>query len=238
MSTLPSAPDGVPPNQPLHGPNGPQTRVMLRPIATSLPLGYLAFALGMIIMAADSLGWVDDEQVLVGVLLASYVFPLQLVATVMAFLGRDTVGATTLGLFTTSWLAFGLLDIVSRPGSTPTVLGLFSISFGVVVAGLAVAASRAKPLFTVVLAICSLRAVLAGLHVLTGSSGLQRAAGYVALVATAAAAYLGFALLIESAWPRAVLPLLRRGEAVSAMNGKLSAVRPGLPGEPGVREQL
>ncbi|MFJ5274657.1 GPR1/FUN34/YaaH family transporter [Streptomyces sp. NPDC088358] len=211
---------------------------MLRPIATSLPLGYLAFALGMIVLAADSLGWVEDEQLLVGVLLASYAFPLQLIATVMAFLGRDTVGATTLGLFTTSWLAFGLLDIVSRPGSTPTVLGLFSLSFGVVVAGVAVVSSRAKPLIAAVLVLCSVRAVLDGLYDLTGSSGLQRAAGCVACAAALAAAYLGFALLIENAWPRPLLPLLRRGEAVGAMNGKLSAAPPGLLGEPGVREQL
>lgn len=143
--------------------------VALRPIGTSLPLGYLAFALGMIVLVADSLGWIKNEQLLVGVLLASYVFPLQLIATIMAFLGRDTVGATILGLFTTSWLAFGLLDIVNRPGSTPTVLGLFSISFGVVVAGLAVVASHPRLLFA------------------------------------------------------AVLPLLRRGEAAAAMNGKRDA---------------
>lgn len=235
MSTPPSDPAHHPPYDPA---GLPQTRVTLRPIGTSLPLGYLAFALGMIVLAADSLGWVKNEQLLVGVLLASYVFPLQLIATIMAFLGRDTVGATILGLFTTSWLAFGLLDIVSRPGSTPTVLGLFSISFGVVVAGLAVVASHAKPLFAAVLTLCSARAVLDGLHNLTGSSALQLAAGCVALAATLAAAYLGFALLLENAWPHAVLPLLRRGEAASAMNGKLSATRPGLTGEPGVREQL
>ena len=215
-----------------------QTRVVLRPIGSGLPLGFLAFSLGMIVLAGVGLGWVKNEQVLVGVLLASYVVPLQLLATVMAYLGRDTVGATTLGLFTTSWLAFGLLDIVSRPGSTPKVLGLFSISFGVVVAGMAVVAFRAKPLFGVVLTLSSARAIVDGLHVLTNSSDLKVAAGCIALAASAGAAYTGFALLIEGAWPAALLPVGRRGEAALALQGKLTASRSGIGAEPGVRDQL
>jgi uncharacterized protein len=211
---------------------------MLRPIGSGLPLGYLAFALGMIVLAGVGLGWIKNEQVLVGILLASYVVPLQLIATVMAYLGRDTFGATTLGLFTTSWLAFGLLDIVSQPGSTPRVLGVFSIAFGVVISGMAVVASRAKPLFAAVLTLCSARAIVDGLHVLANSPDLKFAAGCIALAASIAAAYLGFALLIEAAWPRAVLPVARRGEAVLALQGKLSASRAGLSGEPGVRDQL
>ncbi|MFE4545895.1 GPR1/FUN34/YaaH family transporter [Streptomyces sp. NPDC056785] len=238
MTTPPHDPDRSSPERDLHGGGGAAPRVMLRPVASSLPLGYLAFGLGMIVLAADSLGWVEGEHVLVGVLLAAYAFPLQLVATVMAYLGRDTVGATTLGLFTTSWLAFGLVDILGRPGATPTVLGVFSLSFGLVVAGLAVVSSRAKPLISAVLVLCSLRAVLDGLHVLTGSSGLRRAAGCVAVAAALGAVYLGFALLIENAWPRAVLPVLRRGEAAAALDGRLSASPAGLHGEPGVRDQL
>ncbi|MFJ8007333.1 acetate uptake transporter family protein [Streptomyces fagopyri] len=215
-----------------------QVRLMLRPIGTALPLGYLAFALGMIVLGGDSLGWFASEQVLVGVVLASYVFPLQLVATVMAFLGRDSVGAATLGLFTTSWLAFGLVDIISEPGSRPTVLGVFSIAFGVIVLGLAGTACRAKPLFAAVLVLCSARAVFDGLSVLTGSPSLSFVTGVVALVTTVAAAYLGFALLIEDAWPRPALPVLRRAAAASAMDGELTAARGGILASPGVRDQL
>ncbi len=40
-------------------------------------------------------------------ILIAFVFPLELLATVFAFLARDTLGATTLGLFTTSWLTVG-----------------------------------------------------------------------------------------------------------------------------------
>jgi succinate-acetate transporter protein len=215
-----------------------ESRVVLRPIGSGLPLGFLAFALGMIVLASSSLGWVNHEQSLVGLLLATYVFPLQFLATTMVFLGRDTVGATTLGLFTTSWLAFGTIDVVSSSPTPPHVLGIFSIAFGVVVAGMSVVAFRAKPLFGATLCLCSARAILDGAHVLADSSGLKMAAGYVALAATAAAAYTGFALLIEGAWPRPVLPVFRRGEAALALTGKLSAARSGIGAEPGVRDQL
>jgi uncharacterized protein len=45
----------------------------------------------------------------VGIVLMAFVFPLGFVATVSAFLARDSLGGTTLGLFTTSWLTLGWL---------------------------------------------------------------------------------------------------------------------------------
>ena len=59
-----------------------------------------------------------DEQKDVGMTLIAFVFPLELVATIVAFLARDTLGATTLGLFTTSWLTLGWLYLASPAGNT------------------------------------------------------------------------------------------------------------------------
>src|SRR3954467_14849267 len=85
-----------------------QTRIMLRPIGSGLPLGFFSFGIGMLLLGCFAIGWIPvDEQKQVGMLLMSFVFPLELIATVKAFLARDTLGATTLGLFTTSWLAIG-----------------------------------------------------------------------------------------------------------------------------------
>ena len=58
----------------------------------------------MLLLGCLAIGWIPvSEQKQVGMILMSFVFPLEVVATVMAFLARDTLGATTLGLFTTSW---------------------------------------------------------------------------------------------------------------------------------------
>src|SRR3954454_2668158 len=88
------------------------TRIVLRPIGSGLPLGFFSFGIGMLLLASSGIGWIPvDEQKDVGMLLMAFVFPLELLATIMAFLARDTLGATTLGLFTTSWLALGWLSI-------------------------------------------------------------------------------------------------------------------------------
>src|SRR5437763_2706267 len=82
-----------------------QTTIFLRPIGSGLPLGFFSFGIGMLLLASQAIGWIPvAEQKDVGTILIAFVFPLELLATIMAFLARDTLGATTLGLFTTSWL--------------------------------------------------------------------------------------------------------------------------------------
>src|SRR5256714_13945012 len=83
-----------------------QTRIVLRPIGSGLPLGFFSFGIGMLLLGCSGIGWIPaGEQKDVGMFLIAFVFPLELIATVVAFLARDTLDATTLGLFTTSWLA-------------------------------------------------------------------------------------------------------------------------------------
>ena len=79
----------------------------------------------MLLVGCSATGWIPvAQQPEVGLLLIAVVVPLELVATVFAFPARDTLGATTLGLFTTSWLALGWSDRVSAPGATSKALGI------------------------------------------------------------------------------------------------------------------
>jgi len=74
-----------------------QTTVFLRPIESSLPLGFFSFGIGVLILGCQAVGWISAaEQKQGGLILIAFVFPLELVATVFAFLARDTPGATTL----------------------------------------------------------------------------------------------------------------------------------------------
>src|SRR5437588_13067760 len=112
----------------------PQLRIFVRPLASALPLGFFAFGLGMATLGAEGVGWVSGKDLHVaGLLLAAYVFPLELLATIVAFLARDTMGATALGLFTTSWLAIGLATINAQPGETSKALGIFLLWFSLTV---------------------------------------------------------------------------------------------------------
>jgi hypothetical protein len=67
------------------------TRIVLRPIGSGLPLGFFSFAIGMVIAACQALEWIPvDEQRQVGMVQMAFVFPLELLASVFAFLARDT----------------------------------------------------------------------------------------------------------------------------------------------------
>src|SRR5881392_4434086 len=135
-----------------------QTRIMLRPIGSGLPLGFFSFAIGMLLLGCQAIGWIPvSEQKDVGMLLMSFVFPLELLATIFAFLARDTLGATTLGLFTTSWLALGWTDLSSPPGSTSVALAVYLFGFATVVVLLAGVSTLGKPFFSLLLSLAATR---------------------------------------------------------------------------------
>jgi succinate-acetate transporter protein len=98
------------------------TRVMLRPVASSLPLGFLALALATVPFAAVQLGWVvptEGRVAAIGAIAATV--PLQLLASVFGFLARDVVAATGMGVLAGTWGTVGLVTATSPPGSVSRV---------------------------------------------------------------------------------------------------------------------
>jgi uncharacterized protein len=95
----------------------PPERVVLRPIGNPLPLGFLALAGGTLVVSGLQLGWLSDSQGQdVALILIAFVFPLQLVAAVFGFLGRDVVAGTGMGILCGTWLSIGLVTLTSAPG--------------------------------------------------------------------------------------------------------------------------
>lgn len=220
-------------------PVDPQLRINLRPLANPLPLGIYAFGIGMLLLAAQSAGWIPaKEEVQVGILLAAFVFPLEGAAALIAFLARDTVAATVLGLFTTSWIGIGLLLITGTPGATSLTLGFYLMAFAVPVLVLSIVAFTGKPLIGVMLVLSGTRAVLYGLYEFTGSIGSEHAAGYVAVAIAGTALYTGTALLLEDLRQRALLPVFRRGAGYAAMHEEPDTQLQRTRIEAGVRQQL
>ncbi len=217
----------------------PQLRINLRPLATPLPLGMYSFGLGMLLLAAQTAGWIPlSETKQVGMLLVSFVFPLEAVAAIVAFLARDTVAGTVLGLFATSWLALGLALIVGHPGATSITLGFFQLGFAAPILALAVTASAGKPLLSAIMIMSASRSILDGLYQVSSTTSLERAAGYVAAAIAAFALYAGTALVIEDVRQDPLLPVLRRGAGSVAMDGNLGDQLERAGGEAGVRQQL
>lgn len=219
-------------------PHEEQVRIFLRPIGSGLPLGFFSFAIGMLVLGTQALGWIPvSEQKDVGITLIAFVFPLELLATIVAFLARDTLGATTLGLFTTSWLTLGWLYLASPAGTTSVTVGIYLFGFATAVLLLALMSTLGKPFFSVLLLLSSVRMVLAGVYEVGGSQSWERVAGGFGITLCVVAMYGGVALGLEDARHRELLPLFRRGGADQAFHG-YEAQLERLESEPGVRQQL
>ncbi|MER6983461.1 hypothetical protein ABT317_42535, partial [Streptomyces carpinensis] len=157
--------------------DGPEAAtVTVRPYGNPLPLGFFSFGIGMVLLAGVSLGLLTGDQVRpVGILLAVFVFPLEFLAAVMAFLTRDTAAAAALGLFATSWAALGVLHIVAPAQQTSIALGMYLSAFALMLLPLAVTAFMGKALLGAVLSVSTMRAALAAAYQLGAPHQLELA---------------------------------------------------------------
>lgn len=214
-------------------------RIVVRPFASALPLGFFSFSLGMLLLGGLANGWLHaSDQHTVGLLLAAFVFPLETIAVVIAFLARDTFGATGLGLFSTSWLAFGLADLMGKPGELSRAVGLMDFGFGFVVVVLAVAAFMGKPLIGSIMSLAAVRVVFSGVHEFGGPSALWTAAGWLGVAIFVLAVYGGLAFLLEDVLQKEVLPVFRVGASRHSVEGNLHEQLRGIGREAGVRHTL
>src|SRR3954470_12272677 len=214
-------------------------RIMVRPIASALPLGFFSFGLGMLLLAGSGNGWLpESEQHTVGLLLAAFVAPLEFTAASVAFLARDTFGATGLGLFSTSWFTLGLVDLTSPAGALSRTVGLYEFGFAFTIGMLAVAAMLGKPLIGTILLVASARSALAGAYEWGASKSLNTTAAWIALAIFAIAVYGGLAFLLEDVLQKTVLPLFRRGSSKESIEGTLQDQLRGVGQEAGVRQAL
>src|SRR4051812_3780652 len=104
------------------------TRIMLRPLASPLPLGFLTLAIGSFVLSGLQLTWIGvGQSTQVGMIILVAVAPVQALCSILGFLVRDVVMATGLGLIAGSWAAVGLLLATGTPGTTSGAMGLLAI---------------------------------------------------------------------------------------------------------------
>ena len=87
---------------------------------------------------------------------------------------------TTLGIFTGTWLAFGLTSLTSPPGQTSPVLGDFFLAVAAIfmmLTGGGLAGGKAAAGIVVLLG--SVRFLVSGLYELNSAVGLEHAAGII-----------------------------------------------------------
>ena len=172
-------------------------------------------------------------------MLLAFVFPLQLVASVFGYLGRDVVAGTGMGLLAGTWLSIGLVTVTApAPGATSDALGLFLLLAGTAMLVPFSAALTGKLAAATVLGTTALRFGATGVYQLTASGTWKDVAGVIGLVLLALALYAALALALEDARGSAVLPVGRIGPGAAALDGGLDAQTAGLEHAAGVRRQL
>lgn len=215
-------------------------RIFVRPYGSALPLGFFSFGVGMALLGGIGVGWIHGADLkTAGLLIALFVFPLELLATVIAFLARDTATAAALGMFSTSWLALGLADFSAPvPGKKSAAIGIYLVMFAVMVLALAAASLLGKPLLSILLLVAGGRSLLFGSWELGAGHHVLYAAGVIGLVLAGASVYGGLAFLLEDLRQKAVLPLFRIGGARESIEGDLHSQLVRVTSEAGVRHQL
>ena len=192
--------------------SSPPARVVLRPLATPLPLGFLALVLATVSFSAVQLGWVPPTEARIAGFTAVFAtVPLQLLASVMGFLARDPVAATGMGVLTGTWGVVGLATLTSPPGATSKELGVLLVTAGICMLVPAVSAGT-KLVPAAVMFLAGVRFAVTGAYQLTGSADWKTTAGWAGLVLGAVALYAALALEVEASHRRTVLPLGRRGD--------------------------
>src|SRR4051794_14750720 len=206
----PGSPTAMPPTT-----NGdqPVTRVTLRPLGSTLPLGALTLMPAGTLLAGLQLGWFPaNEAPIIAYVLLGFAVPLQLVASVLAFLARDSLVGTGFAVFTGIWLAFGLTTVSGSVGETSRVLGVFFLCCAAVfllLVGGGIAGGKAAA--GAVILFGAVRFVLSGLYELTGSGGGGHAPRLVGLGFVALPGAVGPATLPPGNPPPPLFPLGRPG---------------------------
>lgn len=244
LRTHHEAPLGPPPPvEPEYSGSGPgrseiPATVVLRPIASGVPLGFFGLVAAASITGVQAFGILPSQASLaVGLLLLPTVVA-QLIGGISSILGRDVVAATLLLTFSGVWLGTALIYL-SHPPMAMETLAIWYFAVGAVI--LAIIFSATGKLALSLLPTIGLPTLLVtGIWLLGDgtSQGLGQAAGLRAFCLAAAGLDAGIALLFEDARRRTILPTVRLGAMKDAFVGDFSAQLKDIEHEAGVRRYL
>ena len=215
------------------------TRIVLRPLASPLPLGFLALFVASLLVCALQLRWVPTTQgheIAIGVL--AFTVPLQGIACLYGFLCRDVVASTGMGVLGGTWATLGVITLTSPPGTTNPGLGILLVVAAGAILVPTVASLTSKTVASLVLAAAAARFAISGGYELSAAPGWRYAAGVCGIVVAGLALYGALAAEVDSATRRSLLPLLRPPMGKRAVSGRLTDQVATLSREAGVRQQL
>ena len=212
------------------------TRIVLRPIGSPMPLGFFTVAIDSVLVSALQWGLLPGVDRRAVALIVFPAFVVQVIVGIFAFHGRDSIAATLMMSFATTWLVDALIFYADPPGAT-AALGIFFVVFAVFAAFM-LASAFPKRALAAVLVVAVPRFLVAGVAELTGIQALSQAGAVLGFLLAAVALYTAFALLMEDSRGREVLPIGRLGMARHATHGSLAMQLRDIERQAGVRRTL
>ena len=212
------------------------TRIVLRPIGSPMPVGFFTVAIDSALVSALQWGIIPPSGDRAVALIVFPAFVVQVIVGVFAFLGRDSIAATLMLSFATTWLVDALVFYLHPPGAAEA-LGIFLIVFAIFAAIMLVSALPKRAL-AAVLVVAVPRFLVAGVAEVTGSRPVAQAAAVLGFLLAAVALYTAFALLWEDSRGREIVPVGRRGAARHATKGSLAMQLRDIERQAGVRRTL
>jgi uncharacterized protein len=193
-------------------------QVFLQPIAAPSILGLYGFAGATFMVAALMAGWYGNLSTS-----PLYLFPFvaffgglaQFLAAMWAFKARDGVATAFHGPWGSFWMAYGLLywlaaaHVLTIPTASFPELGFWFIIVAAVTWVLMLAATAENSAMVAVLGLLALGATFMAIFEFTTVGWLMTAAAYSFIVSAVLAWYAASALMLEGAFGREVLPLMK-----------------------------
>ena len=219
-------------------------RIMLQPIAAPSILGLFGFAGATFMVAAHLAGWYGGTNS------GQYLFPFaamfgglaQFMAGMWAYRARDGIATAMHGMWGSFWLGYGILNLLAAAGALTLPTGKFpELAFWFFALAAITATGAIASLFEslglfAVLAPLSAGSAFAAIFYLAGGSGWETAAGWVLLASSWIAFYVAFAMMLEGAAGRVILPLGKPMMAANRPGTRLTHPIEWPLGEPGVRQ--
>jgi len=211
-------------------------RIVLQPIGSPLPLGFFTVAIDSVLVSALQWGLLPAADGRAVALIVFPAFVVQVIVGIFAFRARDSIAATLMMSFATTWLVDALIFYVN-PAGAADALGIFFVVFAVF-ASFMLASALPKRALAAVLVVAVPRFLIAGIADLVGSQALSQAGAVLGFLLAAVALYTAFALLMEDSRGREVLPIGRLGMARHATHGSLAMQLRDIERQAGVRRTL
>jgi succinate-acetate transporter protein len=201
-----------------------RTRVFLTPVAAPSILGLFGFASSTFMVAAYLAGWYGQNQSTAGVLSNLAPFTLffgglaQFLAGMWAYRARDGLATAMHGTWGAFWMGFGVFFIlvgtgvlhIVKSGGTGAQMVPFSYWFYtlavITAAGFIAALFKNAGMAAVLFALTAGTACVA-IGFSSGITTWYRVGGYCLVVSAGLAVYTAFAMMLEQAAGRVILPL-------------------------------